>query len=254
MIVVISPAKSLDFENRIHPFDTGIPPFQEETLQLVKKMQSLSKKKLKDLMSISDNLAEQNYLRYKEFSQDYTEDNSKAALLAFTGDVYQGIDARSISPEALVYAKDHLIILSGLYGALKPTDRIQPYRLEMGTSLKVGRKPNLVHYWKDKVTSYINEQLLSQQTGILLNLASKEYFNAIDRKNLKADIIDVDFKEMHQGKLKMISFNAKKARGLMTRYVIQNKVKDLNKLKSFHEDGYLLDEVNSTDNRLLFTR
>lgn len=254
MRIVISPAKSLNFEDKIDGLATTLPAFPKETLRLVSKLKNTSKKKIKEMMSISDALVDLNVNRYKEFSEDYTDSNSKAAIYAFTGDVYVGMDALTMGSEDIAFANEHLRILSGLYGILKPLDRIQPYRLEMGTSFPIARKPNIVQFWKERVTKYLNEEMATDSDPTLINLASQEYFHAVDTKKLKARIVNCSFKEDRDGVLKIISFNAKKARGLMCRYIIQNKLTNVEDLKGFDSEGYYYSEEHSDENNLTFLR
>ena len=255
MKILISPAKSLNFEKvDLSGLDTSIPSYPKETRQLVNKLKNGSKKKLRELMSISEDLANLNMERYKNFSDEYTTDNSKPALLAFAGDVYVGMEADQFSKEELNYANEKIRILSGLYGILKPLDTIQPYRLEMGTRLKVGRKNNLVQFWKEKLTDHLNKELEESGDDTVINLASKEYFNALNPKKINANIYYCNFKEEHGGQLKFISFNAKKARGMMCRFIVKNKIENVEHLKGFDIDGYHYEEALSDENNLMFIR
>lgn len=254
MKVLISPAKSLNFDSHPLNLPTTLPPFPKETIALINKLKRQSKKAIGEMMSISKALVELNVDRYNAFSEEFTQDNSKASILAFSGDVYVGMEAEHFSEEELKFANDHIRILSGLYGMLKPLDVIQPYRLEMGTRLKVGRSNNLVQFWKEKVTTLLNEELTNENDQVVVNLASKEYFNAIDTKALKGDLYTCEFKEENGSQLKFISFNAKKARGMMCRYIVQNKITKVEDLMGFDIDGYRFAEEYSDNTNFMFVR
>lgn len=255
MIHLLSPAKSLDFETELPSHEFSIPTHMKEASQLVKKMKSLSKKKVKDLMSISDALTELNKNRYDSWEgKQALSETSRQAVFAFTGDVYQGLEAKSLSQDALNYAQEHLRILSGMYGILKPMDVIEPYRLEMGTSLKVGRADNLYQFWKTKPTELLNEELLKHDEKVIVNLASNEYFKVIDKSKLKGQLISPEFKDEKNGKYKIISFFAKKARGLMSRYIIDNKISKAEDLQGFDYAGYRFNAEMSKIDQPVFTR
>lgn len=249
MIILLSPAKSLDYtETKVK--DSTQPIFQEEALQLVGILQKKSNSALKKLMKVSDKIAKENNQRYKDFSPKFTPENSKQAILAFKGDVYTGMHNETMSKADLNFAQKHVRILSGLYGILKPLDLMQPYRLEMGTKLPVKKTKNLYGFWGDKITETIN----AEEPKLIVNLASKEYFKSIKADNLKAKVLNVNFKEFHNGELKFLSFNAKKARGMLTRYIIDNRIKTISKIKGFDTDRYYLDTDNSTETNLQFVR
>lgn len=253
MKIVISPAKTLDYETKLPTTRGTQPEFLETTATVNRKLSRMSKKEISKLMSISDKLAELNHTRYHEFEEEHTKKNSRPAVYAFAGDVYTGLEAYTIPTEKLDLLQDSLRILSGYYGILKPLDLIQPYRLEMGTSLSVGRKKDLYELWKDKVTSYLNNEL--EEGELFVNLASQEYFKAVDTDKLKVPVITPVFKDLKNGKLKIISFFAKKARGSMVRYIIDTKAKTLEDLKGFDYDGYRYsEEESSKENELVFTR
>lgn len=236
MKIVLSPAKSLDLETKL-PTNRGTQPkFLAEAETLNNKLERKSKKAIGDLMSINDKLAELNYQRYKDFTTPFRKKNARPAVYTFAGDVYQGLDAFTIPESKIDLLNDTLRILSGMYGVLRPLDLMQPYRLEMGTSLKINRKHNLYEFWGDKITNALNDEL--EDGEILLNLASLEYFKVIDPKKIKVPVISPVFKDFKNGKLKIISFFAKKARGSMTRYVIDNDTKTLRSLKGFDYEGY----------------
>tara|TARA_R110002072_G_scaffold302780_1_gene488661 strand:- start:5707 stop:6495 length:789 start_codon:yes stop_codon:yes gene_type:complete len=253
MKIVVSPAKSLDFESKL-PTTRGTQPlFLEQAEMINNKLERKSKKAIGELMSISDSLAALNYQRYKDFSTPFTKKNSRPAVYAFAGDVYQGLDACSIPESKIDLLNDSLRILSGMYGVLRPLDLIQPYRLEMGTSLSINRKKNLYEFWGDSVTEALNNELEEGET--FLNLASQEYFKVIDPKKLKAPVISPVFKDFKNGKLKIISFFAKKARGSMARYVIDNNTKTLRGLKGFDYDGYgYSEQYTENENEPVFVR
>ena len=252
MKIVISPAKSLDFESKAptSQFTEGI--FLEEASTLNAVLKKKSPKKLSELMSISSNLGELNWQRNQDWQLPFTLENARQAIFAFKGDVYIGLDAYSMPLDKIEQLQNKLRILSGQYGLLKPLDLIQPYRLEMGTKLKIGRKENLYQYWDTKITDELNSELADNE--VFVNLASNEYFKAIKPKLLKEPVITPVFKDYKDGKLKMISFFAKKARGLMVRYIIDNNIEMVEDLKGFNSEGYAFDANLSTENELVFTR
>lgn len=237
MKIVISPAKSMDFETKLPTAKFSQPGFLEQSEKLNKVLLKKKPKALSKLMSISDNLAQLNWERNQQFSTPFTPENARPAVYAFNGDVYQGLDAYSISEKKLDRLQDTLRILSGLYGVLKPLDLIQPYRLEMGTQLKVGRKKNLYEFWKKDLTAHLNSEL--EDGELFVNLASNEYFGAVDEKTLKVPVITPIFKDWKNDKLKVISFFAKKARGSMVRYIIDSNAQTLDDIKGFNFDDYL---------------
>ncbi len=236
MKIVVSPAKSLDFEKEYPKFDQSQPLFLEEAAKLNKVLAKKKPKALSELMGISDNLAQLNWERNQNFSLPFTFENARPAVYAFNGDVYQGLDAYSLSTKKMEVLQDTLRILSGLYGMLKPLDLMQPYRLEMGTRLKVGRNKNLYEFWKKKLTAQLNAELETDE--LFVNLASNEYFGAVDAKTLKVPVITPIFKDWKGDNLKVISFFAKKARGSMVRYIVDSGAKTLNDLKQFNLDEY----------------
>lgn len=252
MKIVISPAKSLDFETAIPTQEFTESQFLDKANSIQKVLKKKKPKDLMELMHISEKLADLNWQRNQEWQLPFTLENARQAVYAFNGDVYVGLDAYSIPVEKLPVLQDKLRILSGLYGVLKPLDLIQPYRLEMGTSLAVGTKKNLYEFWKKKITDALNKEL--QKEELFLNLASNEYFSAVDVKALKVPVITPEFKDYKDGKLKMISFFAKKARGLMVRYILDHNVETLEELKNFNYDGYAFDANLSKGNTLVFTR
>lgn len=252
MKIVISPAKSLDFETKVptSKFTEGI--FLKEASELNSVLKNKSPKKLCDLMSISEKLGELNWKRNQDWKLPFTIENSKQAVFAFKGDVFIGLDAYSLSSDKIEQLQQKLRILSGQYGILKPLDLMQPYRLEMGTKLKVAKTENLYKYWDSKVTDAINLEL--EDDEFLVNLASNEYFKVIKTRLLKAPVITPVFKDYKNGKLKIISFFAKKARGLMVRYIIDNNIESVEELKGFNIDGYAFDGNLSNEKEFVFTR
>ncbi|HET8810932.1 MAG TPA: peroxide stress protein YaaA [Flavobacteriaceae bacterium] len=256
MKIIVSPAKSLDFESTLPPAVQSRatqPRFLETTAKINKKLSRVSKKQLSKLMGISDKLAELNFGRNQDFQADHTSENSRPALYTFAGDVYMGLDAYSLPIEKLDEVQDTLRILSGLYGILRPLDLIQPHRLEMGTQLPVQRKKNLYEVWQEKITQSLNAEM--EPDELLVNLASQEYFKAVNTKKLKAKVISPIFKDFKNGELKIISFFAKKARGSMARFMFDKNVKNSEGLKNFDYDGYQFSEKETkNDNEPVFIR
>lgn len=236
MKIVISPAKSLNFDSPLPTERYSEPLFLEQAVKINKVLAKKKPKALSNLMGISDALASLNWERNQDFSIPFTEENARPAVFAFDGDVYQGLDAYSLKSGQLDALQDSLRILSGLYGLLRPLDLIQPYRLEMGTKLKVGRKKNLYEVWKPAITKHLNEEL--EEGELFVNLASNEYFSAIDTKQLKVPVITPVFKDWSKDKLKVISFFAKKARGSMVRYIIDHHIETLEEIRGFNYEGY----------------
>ncbi|KEO75112.1 peroxide stress protein YaaA [Anditalea andensis] len=249
MITLISPAKTLDLNTPEYTTSTT-PVFQKDILELVGIMKKKSASSIKALMGVSDNLAELNEERFKSFEKEFTPDNSKQALLAFKGDVYQQLSVDQYSEKEFEFAQEHVRILSGLYGLLRPLDLIQPYRLEMGIKLENKKGKNLYEFWGSKIAKALND------TGAdtLVNLASQEYFKSIDQKSLQPKIITPNFKEYKDGKYKIVGIFAKKARGMMTNYIIENKIDLPDKLKIFNEEGYEYSEKLSTEDEYVFIR
>ena len=244
MKIVVSPAKSLDFESKLPTKRVTQPLFLDQAAQLNKKLEGKSKKAISDLMHISDKLADLNYLRYKDFSTPFTPQNARPAVFAFAGDVYTGLDAYSFEEPKIDLLNDTLRILSGMYGVLRPLDLMQPYRLEMGTTMSVNKAKNLYEFWGTTVTDAINAEL--KEGELFLNLASAEYFKVLQPKNIKGTVISPVFKDFKNGKLKIISFFAKKARGSMTRYVINTNAQTLDDIKGFDYDGYRFSQQETT--------
>ncbi len=252
MLVVISPAKSLDMD----PVDVVAtqPDFQEDAVRLSKTARNLTLTQLKGLMSISDDLARLNRDRFKAFEAEPAPQTTKAAALAFNGDTYQGLEAKTLSQDDLGWAQDHLGILSGLYGLLRPLDAIQPYRLEMGSRLKTRRGKSLYDYWGDTIAKALNARAAEAETDTLINCASQEYFGAADRKALKLRVITPQFMEIKDGRPRIISFFAKRARGAMARYIVENRLTDPEDIKSFGSGGYAYDADLSDGNNWIFVR
>ncbi|MEX0884516.1 MAG: peroxide stress protein YaaA [Cyclobacteriaceae bacterium] len=250
MIVLISPAKTLDYNTTDISLFTQ-PEFQKETWELVGIMKKKSKTAIKKLMNVSDNIATLNEERYGQFEDEFNRENGKQALLAFKGDVYTKIDVEAFSRSEFEFAQKHLRILSGLYGLLKPLDLIQPYRLEMGIALKNKKGKNLYEFWGSKITKAINQ---AAEGGPIVNLASKEYFKAVKKKDLKSEIISPVFKEYKNSKYSVIGIFAKQARGLMTNYIIKNGIQDPEALKNFQEAGYEYADNLSNTNEWVFIR
>lgn len=236
MKIVVSPAKTLDYTSKLPTTRATQPKFLEEAEMINNKLERKSKQAISELMDISDKLAELNYQRYKDFNIPFTKDNARPAVYAFAGDVYTGLDAYSIPSEKIDLLQDSLRILSGMYGMLRPLDLMQPYRLEMGTKLSINRKKDLYGFWKNNLTQALNSELKDDE--LFLNLASVEYFSAIDAKKLKVPVIAPVFKDFKNGKLKIISFFAKKARGSMTRFAIDNNINTLDDVRAFNYEGY----------------
>ncbi len=252
LLAVISPAKTIDFsDNRADHFSQ--PRFEKETQALVNNLKKKRAPALMELMSISEQLGQLNVDRYRSFETPFTEENAKQAILAFKGDVYTGLEAEGFSNEDLDYAQNHLRILSGLYGLLRPLDLMQAYRLEMGTRLKIRRATNLYQFWGEKITKALNADLAETNNTVLLNLASKEYFKAIKPKQLAVPVVTVDFKENRNGVYKVISFTAKKARGDMSKHIIQQRIEQVNDLKDLKVLDYTYNAELSTEDHLLFT-
>lgn len=252
MKIVISPAKSLNFEKELPTSRFTEPKFLKEATTIQKTLKKKKPKQLMELMDISDKLAELNWQRNQAWQTPFTTDNARAAVYAFDGDVYQGLDVYTLGEDKLGVLQGKLRILSGLYGLLQPLDLMQPYRLEMGTTLPIGKNKNLYEFWKKTITKALNEELTKDE--LFVNLASNEYFSAVDTKTLKVPVITPEFKDFKDGKLKMISFFAKKARGLMVRHIIDNDIETLEGLKGFNYEGYSFDASLSSGNKLVFTR
>lgn len=254
MLVVTSPAKKLDFSEDVTRSSWSTPDFLEDSAELITAAKKLTRVELMQLMKISENLAELNYNRYRAFSIPFTPANARQAVFAFTGDTYVGLEADSLSEEELAYAQDHYRILSGLYGLLRPLDLMQPYRLEMGKKVATARGKNLYEFWGDQLTEALNTQMAAQKTDLLVNCASTEYFKAINVKKLTGQVIAPVFKEVKEGHARVLGMFAKKARGMMTRYIIQNRLEDVRDLQKFDLGGYKFQPSLSDETTLEFHR
>ncbi|MBK7806915.1 MAG: peroxide stress protein YaaA [Saprospiraceae bacterium] len=253
MLTILSPSKTSDpTPIKIHQPTSAI--FTKETAQLIAILKKKSVADLMSLMTISEKLADQNYRRFQNFNLKMDDDFSKAAILTFNGEVYVGLDAGGLSQQDLDFAQQHVRILSGLYGSLRPLDLIREYRLEMGTRLATTKGTNLYQFWRDKITPSIHADLLRSGNNYLINLASDEYFKSLDQKTLQAVVIQIDFFDIKNGKRTFISFNAKKARGMMANYIIKNRINEPSALTKFDMDGYILDSNSSTDSHFTFVR
>lgn len=254
MLTLISPAKTLDYDTPL-PTGTFSQPTQlTQSRKLIRHLREFGSDDLSRLMSISDNLANLNRQRFRKWKTPFKPDNARQALYAFKGDVYLGLDAYSLDDEAIDFAQQHLRILSGLYGILRPLDLMQAYRLEMGTRLNTDSGSNLYQFWNDRITKSLNQELKQSGANTLINLASNEYFKSVKPKLLKAEIITPVFREYRNGEYIFISFLAKKARGLMSRYLIDNRIDDAEALKDFDTEGYAFNASLSRDNEWMFTR
>ena len=254
MLLLLSPAKSLDYDTPAEGMPHTLPQFVPQSAQLIEVLKHKTLAQISELMDLSDNLAALNVARYEAWRPKFTAKNSKQAVLAFNGDVYDGLEAKSLQPKDLEWAQDHVCILSGLYGVLRPLDWMQPYRLEMGTALTNLRGKNLYQFWGASIAQHLNAQLAKDKTPVVINLASQEYFKAVDQKVLKARVIECVFEEYKGGKYKVISFFAKRARGLLARYAIQKHIQNPEKLKDFNLEAYVYAASESDANRWVFRR
>ncbi|PCK89283.1 peroxide stress protein YaaA [Pseudomonas viridiflava] len=254
MLMVISPAKTLDFETPPTTERFTQPQYLDHSQELISQLRELAPAQIAELMHLSDKLAGLNAARFGSWTPDFTPENAKQALLAFKGDVYTGLQAETLSEDQLDYAQKHLRMLSGLYGLLRPLDLMQPYRLEMGTRLANARGKDLYAFWGTRISEWLNEALADQGDDLLLNLASTEYFSAVKRSALNARIIDTEFKDLKNGQYKIISFYAKKARGMMSRFVIEERIDSPEALRAFDVQGYRYNAELSTPSKLVFLR
>lgn len=254
MLIVVSPAKTLDYESPLATQRFTQPELIEHSAQLIEECRKLTPSDVSALMKVSDKIAGLNVARFEQWSETFTQDNARQAILAFKGDVYTGLEAESLDEAGFDYAQKHLRMLSGLYGLLKPLDLMQPYRLEMGTKLANARGTNLYQFWGEIITDKLNQAIAEQGENVLINLASNEYFKAVKPKKLDATVITPVFKDCKNGQYKVISFYAKKARGMMARYIIDNKVDSIEALTKFDVAGYYFSEEESCDKELVFKR
>lgn len=254
MLLVVSPAKNLDYKTSLPDVVATQPRLMKQSESLVEVCKQLSPADLSSLMSISDKLAMLNAERFNSFETPFTQDNARPAMYAFNGDVYAGLDAYNLDEQSVEFAQRHFRILSGLYGVLRPLDLMQPYRLEMGTKLKADGASSLYEFWGDDITDCLNKDIRDQGDNVLVNLASNEYFSSVNKKALDAMIITPHFKDEKNGKFKIISFYAKKARGMMARYIIENQLSEVSQLKEFDTAGYYFDESESSESDYVFKR
>ena len=254
MLILVSPAKTLDYDSPLSTQNHTLPEFVEHSAELIDVCRKLTPNDISSLMKVSDKIAGLNVARFEQWRSTFDFDNARQAIFAFKGDVYTGLDAESLSDTNLEFAQSHLRMLSGLYGLLKPLDLMQPYRLEMGTRLANGRGTNLYQFWGDIITDAVNQALAAQGDSTVINLASNEYFKAVKSKKVDGTIITPVFKDCKNGTYKVISFYAKKARGMMARYIIENEVSTLEQLKQFDMAGYYFVDAESTATELVFKR
>ena len=254
MQFLLSPAKSLDYETPAHIASHSQPLFTPQSAELIEVLKTQSPQQISALMKLSDALANLNVARYQTWSPRFTAQNAKQAVLAFNGDVYEGLNAKTLSERHLIWAQQHVCILSGLYGVLRPLDWMQPYRLEMGTALVTKHGKNLYQFWGRQIADYLNAKAVTDISPVIVNLASEEYFKVVDRKALKARVVNCVFEDYKGGKYKIISFHAKRARGLMLRYAIENKLTSVDALEGFDAESYSFESEASTPDRLVFRR
>jgi len=254
MLFLLSPAKSLDYDTPAGDVPHTQPLFVKQSAELIAILREKSPQDIAELMRLSDALSGLNVARYQAWSTKFTAKNAKQAVLAFNGDVYEGLDARTLKADDLAWAQEHVCILSGLYGVLRPLDWMQPYRLEMGTQLANAKGNNLYKFWGTQIADYLNQRLQADKTPVVVNLASQEYFKSVDQKMLKARVIECVFEDWKGGKYKIISFLAKRARGLMARYAATHRVTTPKQLEKFNLEGYAFDAAASVPDRLVFRR
>ena len=254
MLFLLSPAKSLDFESPLRDIPHTEPLFVQQSTQLIALMRKKSAPEVAGMMDISAALAKLNVARYKAWRPRFTDDNSRQAVLAFNGDVYSGLDAKTLTAPQLAWAQDHVCILSGLYGVLRPLDRMQAYRLEMSIRVANPLGSNLYKFWGSHISEYLNQCLVADKAAVVVNLASQEYFKVVDRATLKARVVECVFEEKRNDHYKIISFSAKRARGLMARYAVTHKATSPRQLEGFRAEGYGFEASVSTPERLIFRR
>lgn len=254
MLILISPAKTLDFESPVMFPESSTIAFKKESAELAHILRKYKPEGIAELMGISPKLAMLNFERFQQWADEPVDTQTRQAIFAYRGDVYDGLQAYQFSDADFRFAQEHLLILSGLYGLLKPLDRIQPYRLEMSAPLSTKACKDLYQFWTFKITRLIKEQLKADQSGIIINLASLEYIKAVEKKKLQAEIITPVFKDYHNGQYKIISFYAKRARGAMSRFIIRHKITDPEDICAFHMDGYMYNKQLSSGNNWVFTR
>lgn len=254
MLFLLSPAKKLDYDTPLAVEKHTQPLFVSQAQELINVLKTKSVADIAELMDLSQALSELNVQRYAEWTPTFNLENSRQALLAFNGDVYEGLEANTLSSKQLDWAQEHIAILSGLYGVLRPLDLMQAYRLEMGTRLETPKGKNLYQFWGKQIAEYLNERLSTEQDPVIINLASEEYFKSVDLKTLKAKVVQCIFQEYKNGTYKVVSFNAKRARGLMARFAIETQARTTTDLLAFNVEGYAYDEAASTEDKLMFRR
>lgn len=255
MLFLLSPAKKLDYDSPLAAdYEFEQPLFVAQATELIEVLKTKSEQEIADLMKLSDSLASLNVERYQAWEASFDQSNSRQAILAFNGDVYEGLEASTLNQKQLAWTNQHVVILSGLYGVLRPLDLMRPYRLEMGTRLATSKGKNLYEFWDGQIADYLNQRLAEQKNPLIVNLASEEYFKAVKKDVLKYPVVQCVFKEERDGAYKIISFSAKRARGLMCRYAIENGIDDLEGLKQFNLEGYSYDEASSSEDSLVFLR
>ncbi|MDE2417792.1 MAG: peroxide stress protein YaaA [Burkholderiales bacterium] len=254
MLFLLSPAKSLDYATPLDPQPHTPPLFVKQSKELIAVLRTQSPQQIAELMSLSDKLAALNVARYQAWSSRATQKNARQAVLAFNGDVYDGLDAKTLTPDGLAWAQDHVCILSGLYGVLRPLDLMQPYRLEMGTRLANPGGKDLYQFWGTQIADYLHTRLRADVSPVVINLASQEYFKAVDTSALKARVVECVFQDYSAGQYKIVSFFAKRARGLMARYAVTHQLVQPDQLRAFDLDGYAWAAGESTPERLVFRR
>ena len=255
MLAILSPAKTLDFDSPLVTDQHSVPEFTKESTALIKTLRQLEPADIGSLMGISDKLATLNHDRYAQWSAKFDENSgARASILAFKGDVYLGLSAQTMSKQDFTWAQKRLRVLSGLHGLLRPLDRIHPYRLEMGTALANARGKDLYQFWGGKVTQALNETLAEQRSKVLINLASNEYYKVVQPENIDGRIVTINFKEWRREAYRFVSFSAKKARGLMARYMIDQRAEKADDLKTFNVEGYAYNEELSSEHEWIFTR
>ena len=254
MLFLLSPAKSLDYDTPPQVTTHTQPLFTRQSAALIDLLKTKTASDISELMDLSTALSDLNVARYQAWSKKFTTKNAKQAMLAFNGDVYDGLNAKTLGAAKLDWAQEHVCILSGLYGVLRPLELMQPYRLEMGTALKTAKGKNLYQFWDAQIANHLNERLAEDKTPTVVNLASEEYFKAVDLKALKARVVSCVFEDYKNGKYKIISFHAKRARGLMARYAIDKKITRVKKLEGFNAEGYVFAAEQPAADRLVFRR
>ncbi len=255
MLFLLSPAKKLNYDSPLAAdYEFEQPLFVAQATELIEVLKTKSEQEIADLMKLSDSLASLNVERYQAWEPSFDQSNSRQAILAFNGDVYEGLEASTLNQKQLAWTNQHVVILSGLYGVLRPLDLMRPYRLEMGTRLATSKGKNLYEFWDEQIADYLNQRLAEQKNPLIVNLASEEYFKAVKKDVLKYPVVQCVFKEERDGAYKIISFSAKRARGLMCRYAIENGIDDLEGLKQFNLEGYSYDEASSSEDSLVFLR